>query len=403
MKASLKTSVRLEVEELRQRLQEAEETLNAIRSGEVDALVVTGPSGEKVFTLEGAEHPYRVLVESMNEGALTLSLDGTILYCNAAFARLAERPLHQVMGRDAREFVASEERDALELLIRKANRESVRAEIPILTASGQKLPTQISLNPINAEEEPSIGVIITDVRVHQRNERAEAAVRIRDDVLAIASHELREPLGALVLNLQVLERVLERDAANINLKEIQKSLRRAQGQAIRIGPLLDRLLDFSQMASGKLELDLAACDLGEIVKGIAERFSEEASGSGCDLRLTLSRGVTGRWDKLRLEQVATNIIANAIKFGAGHPVEIQLKTEGRKAVLVVQDRGIGVSPHDLDRIFGRFERTASSKRFSGLGLGLYIAREIIEAHGGTITAENRAHGGARFVVYLPLT
>ena len=100
MKLHVNSSVRLELEELRQRLQEAEETLDAIRNGEVDALVVSGPSGEKVFTLEGAEHPYRVLVESMNEGAISLTLDGTILYCNAAFARSIECPLDQIMGRD---------------------------------------------------------------------------------------------------------------------------------------------------------------------------------------------------------------------------------------------------------------------------------------------------------------
>src|ERR1700751_1534068 len=111
MKAHLSTSVRLELEELRQRLQEAEETLEAIRGGEVDALVVSGPGGEKVFTLEGAEHPYRVLVESMNEGAISLSNDGTILYGNSAFARMVGVPLDQIMGHDVCEFVRVEERE----------------------------------------------------------------------------------------------------------------------------------------------------------------------------------------------------------------------------------------------------------------------------------------------------
>src|SRR5271156_7104249 len=117
MKAYLKPVGRLELDELRQRLQEAEETLDAIRNGEVDALVVSGPDGEKVFPLEGAEHPYRVLIESMNEGAISLSKDGTVLYCNSAFARMVGVALDQIMGHDFSEFVPEGKRDSLKRLI----------------------------------------------------------------------------------------------------------------------------------------------------------------------------------------------------------------------------------------------------------------------------------------------
>src|SRR5260370_32114 len=188
MKLHVNTSVSLELEDLRQRLQEAEETLSAIRSGEVDALVVSGPSGEKVFTLEGAEHPYRVLVESMNEGAVSLSSDGAILCSNSAFARMAGVPLDRIMGRDVWEFVPSEQRDTLKRLIREGRQEAVRAE---MTIAGANLPTQFSLNPVNLEQGPSIGVIVTDLSERKRNEQAEAALRMRDEFLAIASHELR--------------------------------------------------------------------------------------------------------------------------------------------------------------------------------------------------------------------
>src|SRR5277367_2981394 len=156
MKVNQKPSVRLELDELRRRLQEAEETLNAIREGEVDALVVSGPAGEKVFTLEGAEHPYRVLVESMNEGAISLSKEGTVLYCNAAFARMACISLDQIMGHDVCEFVPHEERDTLKKLIKQGLREPVRAEMTLLPSSGACLPTQFSLNPVDIEGKPSI-------------------------------------------------------------------------------------------------------------------------------------------------------------------------------------------------------------------------------------------------------
>lgn len=398
MKAHISTSVRLELEELRQRLQEAEETLDAIRSGEVDALVVSGPSGEKVFTLEGAEHPYRVLVESMNEGAISLSLDGTILYCNAAFARLIECPLDRIMGRDLSEFVPAEEREVLERLIRRGHHDAVRAELSILATSGRSLPTQVSLNPINLEEGPSIGVIVTDLSERKRHEQAEAAVRMRDEFLAIASHELRTPLTTLVLSLAVVEH----DRMKGDLEQIHRSLRRAQKQAERMGHLVDRMLDVSQIASGKLKLELAPCDLSDVVKDVAERLSEEASNAACELRRTLSSGIVGQWDKFRLDEALSNVLSNAIKYGAGHPIDIQLQARDEKAVLVVEDRGIGIAPDDLCRIFGRFERTIASKNYGGLGLGLYITRQIIEQQGGSIRAENRSHGGARFVIELPL-
>src|SRR5271163_2016835 len=252
MKVNQKPSVRLELGELRRRLQEADETLNAIREGEVDALVVSGPAGEKVFTLEGAEHPYRVLVESMNEGAISLSEKGVILYCNSAFARMVGVPLDQTMGRELREFVRFEERESLQRMIRQVSHEDVRAEMTLLVSSGTTLPTQFSLNPVNLEEGPSIGVIVTDLSERKRHEQAEAAVRMRDEFLAIASHELRTPLTTLVLSLGAVEQ----DRTKGDLKQIQRSLRRAQKQAERMGRLLDRMLDVSQMAAGKLKLDL---------------------------------------------------------------------------------------------------------------------------------------------------
>jgi PAS domain S-box-containing protein len=398
VKAYLKPSGRLELDELRQRLQEAEETLDAIRSGEVDALVVSGPSGEKVFTLEGAEHPYRVLVESMNEGAVSLSKDGTVLYCNSAFARMVGISLDQIMGHDVREFVPDEDRDALKNLIKHGLREAVRAEMALLPTSGECLPTQFSLNPVDLEGKPSIGVIVTDLSERKRQEQAEAAVRMRDEFLAIASHELRTPLSTLVLRLGLLER----HALSGDLNQVQASVSRAKDQTERMRRLVDRLLDVSQLAEGRLKLELEYGDLGEVVKEAVERFSEVASNAKCEVRVTAASGLNARIDRFRLDEAIGNVISNAIKFGAGKPVNVDLKAKDGKATLVVQDRGIGIPDQDLSRVFGRFERTSISHNYGGLGLGLYIANQVIEQHEGSIRAENRPSGGARIVIELPL-
>ena len=399
MKAYLKSSGRLEIDELRQRLQEAEETLKAIRSGEVDALVVAGPAGEKVFTLEGAEYPYRVLIESMNEGAISLSKDGTILYCNSAFARMVGTSLDQIMGHDVCEFVPDEDCDALKQLIKQGLRESVRAEMTLRPVSGNCLPTQFSLNPVDLADRPSIGIIVTDLSERKRQDRAEAAVRLRDEFLAIASHELRTPLSTLVLRLGLLER----HAGNGDLPQVQSSVNRAKDQTERMRRLVDRLLDVSQLASGRLKLELETGDLGEIVEEAVGRFSEDASNARCEMRLNAAKGVRARVDKFRLDEAVGNVISNAIKYGAEKPINVELKAKDGKAMIVVQDRGIGIPVEDLSRIFGRFERTTISNNYGGLGLGLYIANQVIEQHGGSIRAESRSGGGARIVIELPLT
>jgi PAS domain S-box-containing protein len=397
MKVNQTSLGRLELEDLRQRLREAEETLDAIRSGEVDALVVAGPSGEKIFTLKGAEHPYRVLVESMNEGAVSLSTSGVILYGNSAFARMVGVPLDQIMGTDLTQFVPAQQRESLTNLIAQSSRESVRAEMIVEDISGVTLPTQFSFNPINLEEGTTIGVIITDLSERKRNEQAEAAVRMRDEFLAIASHELRTPLSTLMLRLGLVERY----AVKGDLDQVAPAVSRAQDQAARIGRLVDRLLDVSQLAKGKIELQMADCDLGKVVEGVIERLIEQASNAGSKFSLSLAHGINVRADKFRLEEAITNVVMNAIKFGRGRPIDIEVTSRDRSAVVTVQDRGIGIPPEDLSRIFGRFEQTTTSRNYGGLGLGLYIANQIVEQHGGTIRAENRHNGGACIVIEIP--
>ncbi len=393
------TPVRLELDELRQRLQEAEETLNAIRGGEVDALVVAGPEGERVFTLRGAEHPYRVMVESMNEGAVSLSLEGTILYCNGAFAAMMDRPLDQVMGHKLGEFVAKETRDELHELIDRGRSHAIRAEMSLVTSAGAELPTQISLNPVTMDDTDLIGVVITDLSERRRKEQAQEAVRLRDEFLSIASHELRTPLSTLILHLGLLERLTGQSEPG----RLEQNILKAKGQANRMTELINRLLDVTRIASGRLELELDTNDLGDIVRGIIEQVSEEAKKARCEFRLDVEAGIRTRCDRFRLEQAIVNVISNALKYAPGHPISVTLHRRAAEAVLTVDDRGSGIEPESLKRIFNRFERASSSPQSGGLGLGLYIAQEIVTQHGGSIRAERRRGGGSRFTISLPLS
>jgi PAS domain S-box-containing protein len=229
-----------------------------------------------------------------------------------------------------------------------------------------------------------------------RSAQALEAVRLRDEFLSIASHELRTPLSALQLLLVSLVNHLRGGATNLMNKA-----ERAKRMGDRLAQLVDALLDVSRLATGSLKLTLESFDLSDAVREVADRFRDSAAREGSELTVEAPVPVRGRWDRLRIEQVATNLIANAIKYAPGKPIEVSVVKEGNEARLQVRDHGPGIPEADQTRIFDRFERIASKERAGGLGLGLYVARQLVQAHGGTILASNVADGGACFVVRLP--
>lgn len=229
---------------------------------------------------------------------------------------------------------------------------------------------------------------------------AQEAVRLRDEFLSIASHELRTPLTALHLNIDALAR---REQAEPALAAAQReSLRKCVNQVRRLGDLVNGLLDVSRIRSGRLSLKLERTDLGQVVQEIIERLAEEIDRAGCPLRVEIEGTVVGAWDRLRCEQLVTNLISNALKYARGGGVEVRVRHAGATALLSVRDEGIGIPPAELERIFGRFERAAPGLAYGGLGLGLYITRQIARAHGGEIRAESRPGEGSTFTVELPL-
>ncbi|WP_052518412.1 PAS domain-containing sensor histidine kinase [Archangium violaceum] len=228
---------------------------------------------------------------------------------------------------------------------------------------------------------------------------AQKAIGLRDGFLQVAAHELRTPVTALKLNVQTLVAGARREAAwSERTVSRLTGLERGVG---RLGVLVDELLDVSRITSGRLVLRPEALDLAELVREVAGRFRPEAERAGCTLRVRVPGPVVSRWDRLRLEQVLSNLLSNALKYGAGQPVEVALSTSGERAHLHVRDEGIGIEPAVQARIFERFERAVSDRHYGGLGLGLWITREIVTAMGGTIHVESVPGQGASFLVTLP--
>jgi PAS domain S-box-containing protein len=263
--------------------------------------------------------------------------------------------------------------------------------------------------PFSAEDQSLLQEIAhraaLKIEAAKRFAEAQEAIRLRDDFLSVASHELRTPLTVLQLELQSLTQLLAKSEASpgaeVARSKFPRKLESATRQVGRLGRLVDDLLDVSRISSGRLTLRPEPLDVRELAREVIERHAAQAEAAGCDVRLMVESSVEGRWDRLRLEQVLTNLLTNAIKYAAGKPVEIQVSARGEVAEVSVRDAGMGIHPQDAARIFDRFERAVSSKNYGGLGLGLYITRQIVEAHGGNISVHSEPGKGSTFTVALP--
>jgi signal transduction histidine kinase/PAS domain-containing protein len=230
---------------------------------------------------------------------------------------------------------------------------------------------------------------------------ARDAVRVREEFLSIAGHELKTPLTALKLQLEGLSRLAQR-SGDVDRKAVLSRLEGTLRQSERLEKLVNQLLDVSRIAAGRLTLDREEVDLASVARDVWMRFAEEAARSGSTLALDAGGPLLGWWDRLRLDQVVTNLVSNAVKYGRGLPIEMCARADGGDTVLLeVRDHGIGIPPENQARIFGRFERAVPERHYGGFGLGLWIARQLIDAHGGSIAVESAPGQGSRFTVRLP--
>ncbi len=242
------------------------------------------------------------------------------------------------------------------------------------------------------------GIVLENAALFRR---AETAVRAREEFLAVASHELKTPLTALQLNLQSVDRLLGRgQGSKIPEERLAEGLRGALKQVRRLVGLVDELLDLSRLTFQRLCLELETANLGAIARDVIERHRSEMTQTGCTVSAAIAPEVVGRWDRLRIEQVVTNLLTNAMKYAPG-PIEVAVTQEGETARLMVRDHGPGIAEEDQRRIFLPFERAASYLRTSGFGLGLYVIRQIAEAHGGSVRLNSAPAKGSTFLVELP--
>ncbi|HEX3695011.1 MAG TPA: CHASE domain-containing protein [Polyangia bacterium] len=232
--------------------------------------------------------------------------------------------------------------------------------------------------------------------------QAQEAVSLRDSFVSVASHELKAPLTTLRLQSQSMLRAIER--GGVEASDQSRAAYRVtviEQQTVRLAKMIDDLMDISRISAGRMSFDVEDVDLGEVVQEVVERLEDESAKLGTAVEVSVPSAIIGRWDRARLDQVLTNLLSNAIKYGAQRPVSLSAESTEGLARVSVRDQGIGIAPESQGRIFQRFERVVSERRYGGFGLGLWITRQIVEAQGGRVTVKSMPGQGSTFVVELP--
>ncbi len=375
--------------ELAARLHEAEETLRAIRSGEVDAIVVNGPDGEQVFTLQGADHTYRVFVERMNEGAAVLSSDYTVLHCNRRFAQLLGAGIQGVIGSAMQGLVWPDDRARLEALLRRANQKNCRGEIRLQSQEGAPLPVQLSLNPLHLDGTRAVCLIASDLSVMKRAEQelrasteqlrklATHLLSVREEERTNIAREIHDELGqsltAVKMDLSWLARRVSRRNAPV-LEKIRSTLQ-----------LADSIMESVRRISTELRPGILDLGLAAAVEWQVQEF-QTRTGIQCKVRL-LTQEVFAPNVSTALFRILQETLTNVARHARATRVEVVKQKQRDRLVLRIRDNGRGFDPED----------PSVSK-----SLGLLGMRERAAILGGRVTISSAPGKGTTVTAWIPL-
>lgn len=421
--------------DLEGRLAESEETLRAIHAGEVDAILVSTEGGEQIYTLKGAEEPYRILIEQMNEGAVTVSEDGSIMYSNQSFARAMRTNLEKIIGTNLAGYIHPSGIAAFRRLLDQSVNGPVRGEVIFAAGDGTQVPMQLSVSFLPMVRVPTYCLIAADLTERIQAENAlrkayaelEQMVRERTSDLERANEGLRQS----ELDLKEYAENLERSNAELQQfayvasHDLQEPLRmvtsylalledkygdRLDGQAkqymdfaseggIRAKDLIRDLLEYSRV--GSHAVPMVPTNLDEVLERVSRNLKVQIEEERATITHDPLPTVTA--DKNQMVALMQNLISNAIKFHGPEPPTVHISSEENEKewVLTVRDNGIGIDPKFKDKIFVIFQRLHTRQEFSGTGIGLAIAKKIADRHGGRIWFESQPCKGSKFYVAIP--
>jgi PAS domain S-box-containing protein len=346
---------------------------------------------------------FEQLADNCRDGVWACDGDLRCLYWNGAIEEITGLPVPDVIGYGIAEILSRVTGADEEAVIRRvlAGERVVASNRRFTQGPGDR--SQICETRTFPVRSPD-GEVVGAAAVVRRNleESLLAAVEARDDFLSVASHELSTPLMALQLHVDRLQHVLKQPpASSPDLHAVAKRADSIEEQLKRLTELIETLLDATHVTARDWRLELEPLDLGPLVDRVVRRLKPVAEKALCPVAFQSCPSLVGRWDPGRLEQVVTNLLSNALKFGAGKPVEVTVLGDGSTARVRVRDQGIGIERGQEAVIFERFGSAALKRKYPGLGLGLWIARQVVEAMGGRIEVQSAPGEGATFEVVLP--
>jgi PAS domain S-box-containing protein len=396
-----------ENEELRARLDEAEQTLEAIRSGNVDALVVTSPHGEQIFSLTGAEQVYRVIIEAMNEGSLTMDLGGYILFCNQRFCEMVKTPMEAIIGKRFTHFSAPNQQSAIRALVADAQAGPVRRNLVLQAGDTTSLSVLLSANLLVATKPPCICMVISDLTaledsansiklLREQQEALQAANKELESFSYSVSHDLRTPLRAI----DGYSRMILRKHADSFDDDSRTKFNVIRDNTRMMGQLIDDLLALSRL--GKTPMSFAQINPVELIKEVWKELTAINPERRMTLKITSLPPCMG--DQGLIKQVFANLLANAVKFTKTREealIEVGGDVKGSESLYYIRDNGVGFDMEYHDKMFGVFQRLHSDEEFEGTGIGLALVQRIVNRHSGKIRAEGEVDKGATFYLTLP--
>lgn len=403
-----------ELETVRAELAEAQETIEAIRSGAVDAFLIKDPDGERVYTLNSADKPYRVLVETMQQGALVCEADGTILFANGRIAELLRVPGERLPGQRLSQYIGTGQRAAFDRLVTQARLEDARGEVFLERADGALIPVHLTLARLPEGGAAAFCLIVTDLTREKEREAIEHdremlqhsgevlvdADRRKDEFLATLGHELRMPLAPIRSALEVLRL---KGAVSPDIEWAQDVIGR---QVKRMTRLVDDLLDLGRVTHDQLTLTCVSLDLSDVLRAALETVGPLIEEAGHELLVVLPKQtILVDGDPGRLTQMFANLLTNAASFSERYgSIEVRGTEDAGMAMVTIRDGGAGIEPELMPHIFEMYRRTDRSlgHERSGLGVGLALVKKIVLMHDGTIDVQSEGAGrGTSVTVRLP--
>jgi len=397
----------------RQTTAQLQSEIAALRHRIVELEVQAAQSEQATAALQQSEARFTALFRASPVAVVISSLaEGRYLDVNDHFCLITRYTRGEVIGRTSTELGIWVNTEARLRIGQKLIQEQVVRDIELTFYTKLQEPRIViaSLALIYLESQPCVLTMCHDITERQQTaverERllaeTEKALHIRDDFLSIAAHELKTPLTAIQLHVDAMQRMLRKtEPAPAIVERILSQLDKTARQTRRLTKLISDLLDVTRIRADQLHIHWEAVDLAQIVRTVVAGFMEQLVSAGCTLELSADIPSLVDGDQSRLEQVVTNLLSNALKYGPGQPIAISVIPDETVVRLIVRDHGIGIAQDHHERVFQRFERAVSSNHYGGLGLGLYIVQHIVTALHGSIAVESEPGAGATFIVMLP--